>query len=770
MKITYCNNIFSLSFGESSYVLSISSNGKIVFEYFGQRLTDKDIITSLIRDYPCPEGSSLLEEENDGSGPQNMALEYSLPFRGDFHEPSLILEKENSVIFDFRYDSYEIKNNAPIPGLPSPKGEGQELVIKCLDHAQKCSLYLHYIIFEDSDVLGKYLEIHNEDGSLLIKKASSSQLCLSGSHYSLLSLHGAWAGEANLSETPLKTGVVSLSSNNGMSSPFCNPFFMIEEEGCGRNYGAAYGFNLLFSGNHEESLEVDAFGSLRIKQGISSLCFNKELKENESFFTPLAIMCRSEKGRNGVSQQMHHYVNSKIIDPRFSKTERPIVYNNWEATMFSFNEDKIHSLMKKAKQLGIETFVLDDGWFGLRNDDTKGLGDWEVNPKKLPHGLKGLSNYAKKLGLKFGIWMEPEMVNKDSDLYRSHPDWIIGENRHKAMVGRHQFVLDLRKPEVQDFIFESVHKTLLAGDISFLKWDCNRSHSDIPDGYSSFDYDYYVGLYSVLTRIKTAHPEVLFENCASGGGRHDLGMLSFFPQSWVSDDTDPVQRNVTQSGLALGYPLSTLSNHVSAKTSNQLLRLTSLEAKFDCAAFGVLGYELDLNDLSVFEEKTIKAQINFYKEHRSLFQRGTYFELASYQKEGYSSLQVSMGEESIVSHLRFLQSPSPIKYRLKALELSPENLYSYKVRKEMISLKKAGHLINMISPIHLKEDGFLVNLLSQRKGLESEKEEGIVSGAAFLSYGVPLAQEWSGVGLNERVRILGDFSGRLYFIKKYSSK
>ena len=408
---------------------------------------------------------------------------------------------------------------------------------------------------------------------------------------------------------------------------------------------------------------------------------------------------------------------------------------------------------------------MDDGWFGNRNDDTHGLGDWTENLKKIPGGLKGLADHAKKLGMGFGIWMEPEMVNEDSDLYRAHPDWIIKDGFHQPLKSRHQWTLDLSKPEVQRYVVDSVCRVLGSADISFLKWDYNRNMCDLPaDG--AFQHEYILGLYAALKEIKERYPNVLFENCASGGNRFDLGMLSFFPQSWMSDDSDSFERMRIQSDASLGYPLSVMSNHVSAKTSNQLLRNTPLDIKFDVACFGVLGYELDINDLYPIDSEIIEKQVAYYKENRKVFQFGEYRVLRDFSEGELMMIQVTDGETTFVGQYNQIAQINAEEGFLLAHGLEPEAKYSYEVRPVKINLKKFGALANQIAPIHLREEGNIIGIISRHKAMDGEKDEGVVSGSALNAGAVKLARQWSATGYNDKVRLLGDFGGRLYKIKK----
>lgn len=763
------NNLFLLSTATTSLLLRVNEAKKLVCEYYGARLKDLQGAPALVRNFPVGQGTSLAVDEGQLSAlsPDYFKSEFALAGKGDYNAPSLVMENEDGTVFDFLYSGYELlKETSLIRGLPTPHGGKEEVVFSFVESVMKATLRLHYVIYEEQDVIGRYVEIENDNEKpLTLHKAASLQLALVNEDFTLVTLYGSWANELNQERQLVRHGRFLNESFNGFSSNRHNPFFLLDSKGTTATDGRSYGFNLVYSGNHQESLELDAFSLLRIQCGVSPFLFRKILAKGASFSTPMAVMSTSKDGENGVSHHFQRFVNDCVIPLPWRGKPRPIVYNNWEATMFNFDKGKLVALMKEASDLGIELFVLDDGWFGSRNDDSHGLGDWQANLKKIPGGLASLAKEANKRGLQFGIWMEPEMVNEESDLYRAHPEWIVHDALHTPSKGRHQFTLDLSKIEVQDYVYTAVKGVLLSAPIAFLKWDCNRPLSDFPASSSSFFFDYMLGLYSVLNRLIAEFPNVLFENCASGGNRFDLGMLSYFPQSWQSDDTDSFERNRIQSGALLGYPLSTLSNHVSAKTSNQLLRSTSLDSKFDVAAFGVLGYELDLNDLSPLDREIIRAQILYYKEHRTLCQFGSFSALASFSEGNEARFEVTLGKEALLGYYEKLQCPAPKETRLIAAGLESDVLYHFCERQESISLKKFGHLLNLVAPVHLKEDGFLVNFLAAHRDMKSEQSEGEAYGSAFSSVGVALPQEWSGTGYNDQVRLLGDFGGRLYYLK-----
>lgn len=763
-------NGWIISTKNTSYVIGLLV-GKPVCFYYGKRLPDDSDIAVLFREVTHAMGTSTtyLPDESKMLTLDVLPLEVSTLGKGDYRTPSVELEFADGHITDFVFESAEVRQAENHPCLPTPRGVSEELVLNL--KAEGSSLELHYIVYEETDVIGKYAVLKAE-GDLVVRRFASSSLSLPNHSYELVSTYGSWANEGNRAIMALKPGRFAFGSDNGASSNRHNPCFAIREANKGHFGGNAYGFNLVYSGNHEEAAELDTFGNITVQTGISPNGLHRHLKEGDSFASPIAVLTYSDSGLDGVSKHFQSFVRESVVPMSFAHKARPVVYNNWEATMFDFTKAKIESLMKKASDIGAELFVLDDGWFGARDSDKAGLGDWTVNKKKIPGGLESLAKHAKKLGMRFGIWMEPEMVNEDSDLYRAHPDWIIRDARLAPSKSRHEWVLNLTKPEVADFVYEAVAGVLKSAEISYVKWDMNRPFSDIadPNGQSSFIYDYYVSFYKVLGRIVADFPEVLFENCASGGNRFDLGMLSFFAQSWMSDCTDSFQRILIQSGLSLGYPLSVMSNHVAAKVSNQLLRETTLDDKFDVAAFGILGYELDLNDMSPLDEEILKKQIAFYKEHRETFQFGSFTELESFDGGEDASWQAKGENEVFVAQFKRVASIAPRPGRLIARELEEETMYHFAVREQSVPLTKFGHLINMVSPIHLNPEGHLITTLNRRRDMKSEHDEGVVAGSVLLSVGAPLSPEWLGVGYDDHTRLMGDFGARLYHIAPAKEK
>lgn len=754
-----------LSTKSTSYLLSYSKSDYLTCEYYGPKLSSFDEVKSLISEITTSQGTEIsIDEDNPNISLNQLKLELSTLGRGDFFSPSLILKNNLSTVFDFKVIKVEKVDPIIIDILPLPSNPSEELVVTLGENKLDVMVELHYILYDDSDIICRYIKIINcNNQPLHILKAMSMQLGLVNNNSSIVSTYGSWANELNIEETKITHGRFINESLTGTSSNRHNPFFIIKEEGCNKTSGNCYGYNLIYSSNYEESIEMDAFSKIRVQIGINSTLFDKVLNQDEDFITPCTLLSYSSNGINELSNNFHNFINNHIVKKNFNLETKPITYNSWESCYFKYNKRKIKSLIRKASKLKMELFVLDDGWFSTRNDDKHGLGDWNVNNKKLPGGLKSISSYANRKKLKFGIWMEPEMINDDTYTYKNYPDWIIQDNIHKPLKGRNQYVLDLRKKEVQDFIFFTVSRVIDSAKISYIKWDFNRNISDIPNS-GTFYYDYVVGLYSVLKRIKEKYPDVIFENCASGGNRFDLGMLSFFDYSWISDNTDSFKRSQIQEGALLGYPLSVLSNHVSGKTSHQLLRYTSLDSKFNVAAFGVLGYELNLNDLKPIDKKIIKSQISFYKENKEIFQYGKY---SFVNKDDNSYIvQTSLNGKIIVGNYYLHTIINSKEEHLKVLNANNNSLYSFSSRVQNRDLSRFGSLINMISPIHIKEEGKLIHFISNRFSLPGEIVSGIISGQVLNTIGITLPQQWSGTGISDSTRVIHDFDSRIYVFKK----
>jgi alpha-galactosidase len=559
-------------------------------------------------------------------------------------------------------------------------------------------------------------------------------------------------------------------SKSGVSSADHNPCIFLTKEN-----GETIGMNLIYSSNHRELVETSPYGKVRVLTGINPATFSWVLAPQDRFQTPEAILTYSPDALNGASQNFHHFINNHIIRGPWKFRERPVLINNWEATYFKFTEDKLINLAKESANLGIELFVLDDGWFGLRNDDTTSLGDWTVNPKKLPSGLENLSLEVHRLGMMFGLWVEPEMVSIESQLYKKHPDWMIAIPGRRPSVGRNQYILDLTRPDVRDYLFKQLSDVWHFANVNYIKWDMNRVFSDMYStnremkDHGEFFHRYILGLYELLEKLTAAFPNVLFESCASGGNRFDLGMLCYMPQTWTSDNTDALSRLYIQEGTSCGYPLSTMGSHVSDSPNHQTLRRTDLESRFNIAAFGVLGYELDVTKLKGQQKDAIKAQIAFYKAHRALLQYGTFTRVKLANSTSNQVVWAVASQDKSELLVLFAQklnpsNPGSDKLRIEAVDLNA--VYEVFPRQQRIDIKMFGNLLNQVSPLPITEGGIAQDTISKAVTLDSEVEHYRVTGEQVAWAGIKLNQQFGGTGYDAMTRVLGDFGSRIYIFKK----
>ena len=769
-------SVFHLQTNSLSYIFHKDDLGLLFHDYFGNKveLVDFDVKPIQLK-ASVQKGTSTIYDEakNPDLSMDLVPLEFSFPHKGDYKSTPILLKNEKfGYVFDFKFAGHEIRKVQPLEGLPTPHDGDEELVIFLNDEKANVKLELHYYIFEKDDVLCRNLVVVNESElDLFVQKALSYQLDLVNKNFELITLSGGWAAEMNRQVQPIVEGKYSIESRTGNSSNRFNPFFMVKERTAGLDNGDVYSFNLIYSGNHLAEVELSHYGLLRVEAGINPFCFEYKLAKGERFETPIAVLTYSNKGINGASKNMHRFINDHVIPTQWNNTLRPVVINNWEGTYFKFKQSKLLGIAKDARKYGAELFVLDDGWFGARNSDTAGLGDYNVNKKKLPHGLEGLSKKIHKLGMKFGLWFEPESVNPDSDCYRAHPDWAVKCVERDPSLGRHELILDLSKKEVQDYIIENVSKTLKSAKIEFVKWDMNRNISDITfNNYNpgEFYHRYILGLYRIMNELTKEFPDVLFEGCASGGNRFDLGILSYFPQIWASDDTDAIERLRIQENYYLGYPQSTVSCHVSSSPSHQMLRHAPIDTRFNVAMFGVMGYELIFKEMTKQERIRCKKLVEVYKANRKEFQFGELDILESYS-DNFRKWQVISDNKSsaVVGHFNILQKSNAPEAFLDTKGLLDEKQYKADVIHVDHDIHKFGGLINMITPFHVKPNGCLVNVLSKHITMPGEKDNYIAYGSAFNNKAVILNPEWSASGFNDYVRVLGDFGSRLYTFKQH---
>jgi len=773
---------FHLQTKHLSYLIKILPTGHLGHLYFGELLDLNTKSESLITKFDIEVGNQVLYSQDDRTFNLNLAmLELSTFGKGDFRDPMLHFRlADGSRLTDFLFKEFKVLSEKPLfPELPESKTTNQDetetLMVTLRDDIQDIEIDMYYTLFLEVDVLTRRIVIRNGSSQdITIEKGLSMNLDMLHLDYSFLSLDGAWIRERNITEHRLEYGILKIDSKKGNSSNDHNPFIAIKGKNTSEEFGPCYGFSLIYSGNFEATLEVSPHRLLRVLFGIQSFDFHYPLKKNERFVTPEVALTFSASGLTKLSQNFHEFVKKNIIPLQWQNKERPVLVNNWEATFFDFNERKLLQLARIAKKLGVELFVLDDGWFGKRNDDFSSLGDWVVNQKKLPSGIEGLAKKINQIGLQFGIWVEPEMVNIDSDLYRLHPDWAIQHPKYTPSLGRNQLILDLSNPEVVAHLYEVLSTLFSSANITYVKWDMNRNLSDIYSSYLPEEYQgalshlYMKGLYSLLSRLVQAFPNILFESCASGGNRYDLGMLCYMPQTWVSDNTDGISRLKIQYGTSLVYPQSTMGAHVSAVPNQQTIRNVPLETRFNTAAFGLLGYELDLTKCTPFEKKVIQKQIAFYKENRSLLQFGTLSRIISPFTTNQCVWNVVSKDKTsaMLGVYTIHEEPNSKLERFKIKEIDEFIPYRVKNRIQYFNLDQFGHLIKHALPIHLNANGLLFHLLKNRYLMKAEEIDLVYSGQVIANHGINLLQNFIGTGYNESVRLMGDYGSRMYLLKQ----
>ena len=780
--ITRINQLFLLETSEITYCFQVLASGHLEHLYFGKKITvdeSYDVLTEKVEYI----GGNMISysEEFSKLGLEDRCLEFSTLGKGDIREAFVgITKMDGSTTCDFLFQSARIEHEKemlttlPCSYFSKEEETNQEnkqcLIVTLKDKNYGITMELIYTVFEDCHCITRSVRIQNEsEEEIEIDRIMSMQLDFPESDYKIRSFHGAWAREMEWEDRSASHGIFIIDSKTGTSSNRNNPFFMVSKEDATEDAGECYGFNLIYSGNHYAACEVNAMDKLHVISGIQPAGFGYTLKKGEMFESPEAVMTCSNSGYGGMSQQMHLFVKEHIVRGEWKEKKRPVLMNSWEANYFKFNEHKLIKQAEVGAAHGIELFVLDDGWFGKREDDTSSLGDWQENTKKLKGGLSYLAEKINALGMQFGIWVEPEMINEDSECFRNHPDWIVKSPKGEQSLGRNQLILDLTKPEVRDYIITEMSRVFSSANISYVKWDMNRIFSDTysttlaPKEQKEFLHRYIMGLYEVLDKLTTAFPHILFESCASGGNRFDLGMLCYMPQIWASDNTDAISRAKIQTGYSFGYPISLIGAHVSGCPNHQTLRNTSIDTRFEVAAFGLLGYECNIGDLTEEESKAVKNQIAFYKNYRETCQFGNFYRIKTGENGIYQWMVVSKDQKEAIG--LFLQEKGKANQsfgKFKAKGLMMDKKYHFSNRAKVFNIKEFGDLINMISPIHIKKDSLAHNVIAKYKKMNSETENGIAYGDVFCNAGVKLKQAFSGTGYNDEMRLFGDYASRMY--------
>ncbi len=636
---------FHLHNDKISYVLTVMENGQLGHLYYGKALGS---LTTTELDYLRAQASKSAGtvKYSPTTGNFNLAdraQEYPVYGSSDFRRGALDVYADNDPWYlDFSYQSYTITDTKP-RSLAQPatyavgNQEAQELAITLVDQVHQLKLVTYYTIFRAHGVIARRSTLTNLGASsVMIQNMMSAVLELPDDQFEMVNLAGAWLKERHVKYHNLAQGTVAVESLKGASGHQHNPFIALTRSRS-LTTGDVYASNLIYSGNFLSQVEVNEWHKPRLMTGISPAYFGWQLAPAATFSTPEALLYYSADGLNGLMAETQAVAQQQIADRQWQRRPRPIVFNNWEATYFNFDETKLLTLAQQAKQLGMECFVVDDGWFGHRDSDRTSLGDWRVDHRKFPHGMGHFAQQIHDLGLQMGLWFEPEMVSPDTPLYRDHPDWVVRHPYPRTAIGRGQYVLDFANPAVVTAIYAQIKPVIEAAQLDFIKWDMNRNITEAYSPYlaaqglpqTEFFHRYILGVYDLYQRILTDFPDLLIEGCAGGGGRFDLGMLFYSPQMWPSDDSDAVERLSILSGTTLAYPLSAFSNHVSAVPNDQVGRMTPLKMRQNVADFGPLGYELDITKLPAPELAAIKANIDFYQQHRELLVNGHFQQLQS---------------------------------------------------------------------------------------------------------------------------------------------
>ncbi|RRJ65264.1 alpha-galactosidase [Paenibacillus oralis] len=682
--------LFHLQSRNTSYIIQLV-RGYAAHAYFGAKLRRDGNLDELLTFMERASFSPNPLPDDKSISLDTLPQEYPQYGTGDFRSPAYEVRLANGArATELTYKSHRIIPGKPaLEGLPAVyverESEAETLELELFDTVSGLTVYLSYTVFADFDAIARSTRFRNDSGEAMhIERALSASVDFADASYDALYLSGAWARERHVQRRRLAPGVTGIGSRRGASSHQQNPFLALLRPDANERQGEVYGFSLIYSGNFTAEAEVEQFGTTRVSIGINPFDFTWKLAPGETFQTPEAVLLYSDKGLGGMSRTFHQLYRTRLCRGKFRDQERPILVNNWEATYFDFNADKIEAIAKAASELGIELFVLDDGWFGRRDSDNSSLGDWFEDRRKLPDGLDDLARRVKETGLQFGLWVEPEMVSPDSDLYRAHPDWCLHVPGRRRTEARDQLVLDMSREDVRQYLYERLSGIFSCMPISYVKWDMNRNMTEVGSAASPAErqgeiaHRYMLGLYELLERLTGEFPHILFESCSGGGGRFDPGMLFYMPQTWTSDDTDAVERLKIQYGTSIVYPISTMGAHVSAVPNHQVERTTSLSFRGDVAMSGNFGYELDLTKFTDEEKNTAKAQIAMYKEIRGLVQQGDLYRLQSpFEGNETSWMFVSPDKnEALLFYFRVLAEPNGPLRNVKLEGLDPAKDYA----------------------------------------------------------------------------------------------
>lgn len=720
------NKLFHIQSKRTSYILSVLETGHLINLYWGRKINSNKI-NYVVKKRAC--GSFLADLDNiEALHLEVIAQEYPSYGSPDLRSPAIQVKLANgTTVTDFRYESHEIyRGKKKLEGLPATYAEKEDevesLEITLKDEVANLRVILSYTVFENYDSITRSCKVINDSNyEVDILRALSANVDFTHSEFDLIQLSGSWARERHIVRTALRSGGQCIESRRGASSHAQNPFIALVSKDATEDKGEVYGFNLIYSGNFLASVEVDMHSNARTQIGINPFDFTWNLESGQSFQTPEVVMVYSPNGLTGMSHIYHDLYRERLCRGTHRDKERPILINNWEATYFDFNTEKLISIAKEASSLGIEMLVMDDGWFGKRNADNSSLGDWVVNEEKIQGGLKNLVDEVNKLGMEFGIWFEPEMISANSDLFREHPDWCIHIEGREPALCREQYVLDLSRQEVVDYIYESVKKVLSSANITYVKWDMNRQLTDLgsmnvtPERHGELFHRYMLAVYEMMNRLTTDFPDLLLENCSGGGARFDAGMLYYSPQIWCSDDTDAIERLKIQEGTSIVYPLSAMGAHVSDCPNHTVGRTTPFETRGHVALAGTFGYELDVTRIPEKDREMIPAQVEMYHKYNDLVRRGDYYRIENFsENHGFDSWEVVSKDkkEVLVTCVQVLGRPNYHSRRIKLKGLEEDVIYKIEETGEVISggaLMYAG--INV--SLYVDYSSKLIHLIAQ---------------------------------------------------------
>lgn len=701
--------IFKLDTQNTTYMIGLSPEGYVGHVYYGRRIYGEGS-NYLLRMEEPPYTPSVNKREK-ASFLDRFPMEYPTGGIGDYRESCLNVRTQDGCMgCEIFYHGHNIyKGKKKLEGLPASFGDGDEvetLELVCTDSVLKLRVVLSYSVFEKTDVIARSVRIENCGlQTLRLEKVYSACLDMDNQQYQMLTLCGSWARERHIQTGTIRYGKQTVSSAKGESSHQEHPFVALMTPDTTQEHGEVYGMHFVYSGNFIGQVELEQFDMVRMVMGIHKEEFCWRLLSGEVFQAPEVILTYSAQGLGKMSRSYHDFYRNHLIRSPYRNKKRPVLINNWEATYFDFDTDKLLAIAREAHRLGIEMLVMDDGWFGSRNWDDCSLGDWYVNENKLRGGLKALVEQVNQIGLEFGIWFEPEMISPDSELYRKHPDWAIQIPGREAVLSRQQYVLDLSRKEIRDYIYECVASVLRSANIIYVKWDMNRQLSDLgscclgADRQQELFHRYVLGVYELQERLLQEFPYLLLENCSGGGARFDPGMLYYSPQIWCSDDTDAVERLIIQEGTALIYPLSVMGAHVSDCPNHSVGRVTPFETRGHVALVGTFGYELDVTKLSAKEREKIPEQIAMYHKYHDLIREGDYYRIASYRENhSYDCWAVASKDkkEVLVTYVQVLGTPNTHSRKIRLSGFESMKTYRLEGTQEIYTgemLTKCGFLV-----------------------------------------------------------------------------